>query len=267
MRAELEALKNPKKEEKKEEVKPAEEKKEKSAAELELEKMRAELEALKNPKKAEEKKDDAKAEDKKEDAKADAKKPVPGAKKPVPGAAAKKPAPGAAKKPAAADEDDPANDPAYQEMIKRKKLKMNLIVFGACAGITLILVLAVLGMKGFFSGGGDSGAAKKPAKRAAKTTLVKPKAVGADGSHVAIKEEPKEEKSEYEKDYDALVKLTKKQLNTQSSESALEQIDNNIAEIKKFIEKWEEEKFEDEKFKNVKNLLNKWYEQRDFYAE
>ena len=67
----------------------------------------------------------------------------------------KKPAAGAAKKKSAgatkaiADVlDDLADDPEYQAMLKRKKMKMNMIVFVACFVITAILGLLVWGLKG-----------------------------------------------------------------------------------------------------------------------
>ena len=47
------------------------------------------------------------------------------------------------------------DDPEYVAMLKRKKMKMNLIVFGICFGITLLLVVLVLGLKSCKNGKAD----------------------------------------------------------------------------------------------------------------
>ena len=96
-------------------------------------------------KKDEVKKDDAKKDDaKKDDAKKDDAKKDEVKKD---SASAKKPAGAVKKKVAKKVSDDPMDDPEYVAMLKRKKMKMNLIVFGVCFGITVLLAALVLGLK------------------------------------------------------------------------------------------------------------------------
>ena len=66
-----------------------------------------------------------------------------------------KPAVAVKKKAAKKVSDDPMDDPEYVAMLKRKKMKMNLIVFCVCFGITLLLVSLFLGLKFYKTGKAD----------------------------------------------------------------------------------------------------------------
>ena len=66
-----------------------------------------------------------------------------------------KPAVAVKKKAAKKVSDDPMDDPEYVAMLKRKKMKMNLIVFSVCFGITLLLVSLFLGLKFYKTGKAD----------------------------------------------------------------------------------------------------------------
>ena len=66
-----------------------------------------------------------------------------------------KPAVAVKKKAAKKVSDDPLDDPEYVAMLKRKKMKMNLIVFSVCFGITLLLVSLFLGLKFYKTGKAD----------------------------------------------------------------------------------------------------------------
>ena len=77
-----------------------------------------------------------------------------------------KPAGAVKKKVAKKVSDDPMDDPEYVAMLKRKKMKMNLIVFGACFGITLVLVSLFLGLRSFKNGKADP--AVSPIKQLAR---------------------------------------------------------------------------------------------------
>ena len=202
-KAELEALKNgtAKPEEKKEEEKkpiPVADKKEEKKEEAQKPVPVAEA-------KKEEKKEEAKAsvsgEEKKEEKKEDAKKPAVrkaegGVKKPAAGAAKKKPA--GAKK---AEVDALEDDPEYQAMLKRKKMKMNMIVIGACSAITILLALLVIGLK----------SCNKPAAaaKAAKQQMVEKQAGKQSSKAIPQVQQQKEEKGdpEFTKKYKALMEV------------------------------------------------------------
>ncbi|MBR4885587.1 MAG: hypothetical protein IKZ33_09785, partial [Lentisphaeria bacterium] len=187
----------------------------------ELERQKAELEAMKSSAaKPEEKKDEEKApvlvpvDDKKDEKKDEAKtpdaekkengkksaarKPEGGVKKPAAGAAKKKSA-GATK--AIADVlDDLADDPEYRAMLKRKKMKMNMIVFVACFVITAILGLLVWGLKG---------CSKSKGSPAQKSQIVEKQAGKQSSKAIPQVQQQEEEKGdpEFNKKYKALMEV------------------------------------------------------------
>ncbi len=77
-----------------------------------------------------------------------------------------KPAVAVKKKAAKKVSDDPMDDPEYVAMLKRKKMKMNLIVFSVCFGITLLLVSLFLGLKFYKTGKADPAENDKAQNRA-----------------------------------------------------------------------------------------------------
>ncbi|MBO5694307.1 MAG: hypothetical protein J6S98_02770, partial [Lentisphaeria bacterium] len=151
--------------------------------------------------KKDDKKDEAKtpdAEKKENGKKSAARKPEGGVKKPAAGAAKKKSA-GAAK--AIADVlDDLADDPEYQAMLKRKKMKMNMIVFVACFVITAILGLLVWGLKG---------CSKSKGSPAQKQQIVEKQTGKQSSKAIPQVQQQEEEKGdpEFNKKYKALMEV------------------------------------------------------------
>ena len=94
------------------------------------------------------------------------------------------------------------DDPEYVAMLKRKKMKMNLIVFGICFGITLLLVVLVLGLRSCKTGKADP-AEKDKAQNSATAKGKSNKEI----PQAASVEKLTKEQKEFNKKYTELMKV------------------------------------------------------------